>query len=503
MKKKLGIVFLGGIIGLSLFSCCESVDKVENITISTPESAEMADFTVKQVKEYIKKEGLNVEVHISSVSERDAASYVISDVDLAPDIYTFSQNSLALLVQRSAIQSVPDGYARDVRKENDAQSVEAATIGGQLFAYPLSTNYGYVMYYDKSVITDPTDMTQIISDCKAKNKYISFNVRDPYYGFSYFSGAGAEISWETDNSGAFISHHDDYDTDLGVIACKGIKELINSEVLTLSDSPSEFVSALPSAAVITSIYNDPLVKDLLGSNYAVSELPYYTVDGNKYHLGSYHGNLLVGVKPQRSASRAVLVHKIAKYITGYACQKERLYHYYWLPTNKTVQLMDSRSLARNAYDDQLKFATKQFNTENSWNNIFSQVLVGLASETNNTEEAYKGLLDKYISSVSKVFDCKGYCLMGSWNEWNSKDFSKILIKNEDGEYYCILRNVKPGDNGLITKVNENETDKGFDQIVSGSEFVTKQASNAFGFIEAGNYKVIINMTNKEIKIEKL
>lgn len=502
MKKKLGIVLLGGIIGLSLFSCGESADELENITISTPESAEMADFTVKQVQEYIKKEGLNVEVHISSVSERDAASYVISDVDLAPDIYTFSQNSLALLVQRSAIQSVPDGYARDVRKENDAQSVEAATIGGQLFAYPLSTNYGYVMYYDKSVVTDPTNMTTIINDCKAKGKIISFDINDPYYGYSYFSGAGCEITWETDESGQFISHHDDFDTDLGVIACKGIKELRDSGILAYSDNPEEFAASIPSAVVITSIYNDPLAKELLGNNYAVSELPYFTVDGQSYHLGSYHGNLLVGVKPQRSARRVSLVHKIAKFITGYACQKERLYHHYWLPTNKTVQLMDSRSLARNAYDDQLAYATPQFNTENSWNVLFKIMLAATAYEQNNTEEAYKRILSDYMDSIRSIYPCSGYVLMGSFNSWDNVDYSKVLIPNGDS-YYCVLRNVKAGDNGLITKAGNNDSDMGYAQIVAGNQFVTEQAGNTFGFIEAGKYKVSIKLDSKEITIEKL
>ena len=51
-----------------------------------------------------------------------------------------------------------------VTAENDAGSVAAATLGDVMYAYPLTSDNGYFLYYDKSVVTDPNTLETIIAD---------------------------------------------------------------------------------------------------------------------------------------------------------------------------------------------------------------------------------------------------------------------------------------------------------------------------------------------------
>ena len=57
------------------------------------------------------------------------------------------------------------------------------------------------MYYDKSVVKDPTELENILSDCKAAGKKFYMNMQSGWYNVTFFFDAGAEISYDVDKSG--------------------------------------------------------------------------------------------------------------------------------------------------------------------------------------------------------------------------------------------------------------------------------------------------------------
>lgn len=257
-----------------------------------------------------------------------------------------------------------------------------------------------------------------------------------------------------------------------------------------------------SAVVVTNYYGDDIAKQNLGENYGVAELPYFTVDGNKYHLASFNSANLMGIKPQHSKKRAEILSKIANYLTGFDCQKERIYQLQWAPTNKNVKMMDYGSIAENAYKAQSAYATNEKEVLGSWWLAASNISFDIQNSLGN-EESLKECLVKYEAALRKLYAPSGYVLMGSWNEWNNADYHYVLVNEAKGIYSWTLKNVKAGDKGQITKANQNDSDKGYNEITSGADLVTNQSGNCFCFIEAGNYKVTYNETEKSISIEKV
>ncbi|MBQ8031543.1 MAG: extracellular solute-binding protein, partial [Butyrivibrio sp.] len=98
---------------------------------------------------------------VEAVGEGDAAGNMITDVEAGADIYAFAQDQIARLVTAGALEVVEDSNAEVVKSENDAGAVAAATVGGTLYAYPLTSDNGYFLYYDKSVVTDPSTLEGI------------------------------------------------------------------------------------------------------------------------------------------------------------------------------------------------------------------------------------------------------------------------------------------------------------------------------------------------------
>ena len=80
-----------------------------------------------------------------------------------------------------------------VKADNDEGAVGAATVGSTLYAYPLTSDNGYFMYYDKSVVTDPTDLDTIITDCEKAGKNIYMEINSGWYQTAFFFGTGCDL----------------------------------------------------------------------------------------------------------------------------------------------------------------------------------------------------------------------------------------------------------------------------------------------------------------------
>ena len=140
------------------------------ITIWVAENVQT--FTQNQIKAFqeANPQYAGYTVTVEPVGEGDAASNMITDVEGGADIYGFAQDQLARLVSSGAIMPVIGDYATWVAEQNDAGAAAAAVVGGTTYAFPITSDNGYFMYYDKSVVTDPTSLDQIVADCEAAGK---------------------------------------------------------------------------------------------------------------------------------------------------------------------------------------------------------------------------------------------------------------------------------------------------------------------------------------------
>ena len=266
MKKKLVSVLMTAAMGATLLAGCGNAqeaaqtaqDTAETVAETATEAAEVVeeaaeaaeeitdygtgdikiwvadnvvDFTNEQIKAFqdAHPEFSGYTFTVEAVGEGDAAGNMITDVEAGADIYAFAQDQIARLVTAGALEVVEDSNAEAVKAENDAGAVGAATVGGTLYAYPLTSDNGYFLYYDKSVVTDPSTLEGIIADCEAAGKNFYFEINSGWYQTAFFFGAGAELTYDTDDSGNFTKCNSTYASDAGVVALKKIAEVASSK----------------------------------------------------------------------------------------------------------------------------------------------------------------------------------------------------------------------------------------------------------------------------------
>ncbi|MDY2590136.1 MAG: extracellular solute-binding protein, partial [Agathobacter sp.] len=129
---------------------------------------ESADLTKTLAEKFIADKGADYTVTVESVGEGDAATNMITDVQAGADIYAFAQDQLTRLVAAGALQQWNEtGYDEWIKSANEAGAVEAAIVGDNIYAFPFTADNGYFLYYDKSVVTDPSSLEKIVEDCEA------------------------------------------------------------------------------------------------------------------------------------------------------------------------------------------------------------------------------------------------------------------------------------------------------------------------------------------------
>jgi arabinogalactan oligomer/maltooligosaccharide transport system substrate-binding protein len=264
----------------------------------------------------------------------------------------------------------------------------------------MTSDNGYFMYYDKSIISekDAESLEKIIEKCEANGKKIYFNIEDAWYTSSFFFATGCNSEWTIDDDGNFIGIYDNFNSAEGLIAMKGMSKLAKSSCYTKDANTFTDI-----AVIISGIWEANAASAYYGNNLAATDLPSFEVDGKSYHLGSYSGNKLLGVKPQADAKKTAVLSKLAQYLTGEECQRERYESFQWGPSNKTVQGSEAvqSNIFLSALAKQNKYGVPQGQIDGSWWDIAK--VLGTKARIAKNDNELKLALNEYESAVNAIF----------------------------------------------------------------------------------------------------
>ena len=487
MKKVIALM-LAMVMALSLCSAgfATGLEGTYDVTIWVAEK--MVDLTKKQVEAFNASNefGIVINPTIEPVSEADAATNMVTDVEAGADIFCFAQDQFARLVSAEALSQLGVGASEFVRTSNDPGVVAAATAGESLYAYPLTSDNGYFMYYDKSVVKeeDVDSLEAIIADCEAAGKYFAFEMNtSAWYLASFFFGTGCVSEWTTDDDGKFISVHDTFDSPAGLIAVKGMKKLVDSPYHLSSSSGTEFASG--AAVVVTGTWDYTTVSDILGDNMGVADLPSFEVDGVSYHLGSFNGCKLMGVKPQTDPVKGAALHRLAQYLTNEECQMQRFEENAWGPSNLAAQASEAVQAnpglaalyAQNAY------SIPQGQIHGSWWDVAK--VIGDDVKAATDEAGLQAALDNYRDKIASLFTMTD----DEMNAWGVIG----TCNSTDGFYYTDYNNeTRSNWSEDIPMVNVEgdiwKTAQAWD-MEAGCEFKVRQGKSWDVAYPADNFKV--------------
>ena len=353
MKKILSLV-LAVALALTLCSAAFAEGYSGELKVWVAEAA--VDFTNEQVEAFkaAYPEYADMTVTVEPVGEGDAASKVITDVDAAADIFGFAQDQLTRMVAAGALIDAEPGNAEIVAAENDAGSVAAVTLGDTMYAYPMTSDNGYFLYYDKSVVSDPSTLEGILADCEAAGKSFYMEINSGWYQTAFFFGAGCTLTYDTDDEGNLVTCNVDYASENGLKALKAMIALAKSPAFVNGSSISNATNV---GAIVDGTWDAAAAQELFGDNYAAAKLP--TVDG--WQLSGFGGFKMLGVKPQTDEDKLAACDALAAFLTSADVQLARYEALGWGPSNLAAQQSDAvkADIALSALAEQLAFTIPQ------------------------------------------------------------------------------------------------------------------------------------------------
>ena len=455
-----------------------------NITVWVPEAA--VELTTKQIADFnaSNTDGITLNATVEAVSEADSATQMITDVEAGADIFFFAQDQAARLIQAGALSKLGKAAAESVTAANAAGVVSACMSGEDMYCYPLTADNGYFMYYDKSVIPeeDLDDLTKLIADCEAAGRNFCFELdTSAWYIASFFFGTGCVSEWTTDDDGNFISINDTFNSDKGLAAAKGIYELITSPNHVSSSSAAEFDSAVPAAIVVSGTWDYETALGILGDNLGAADLPSFTADGVSYHLGSFNGCKLLGVKPQTDAAKSACLHKLAQYLVSEQGQMERFNALSWGPANTVAQadpaVQANPGLA--ALLEQAPYSLPQGQIHGSWWDI-GKVIGTDILESDGSDAGLKAALQKYEDTIAALFNMtsdekEAFSVIGSigGDGWSIDIPMTRTAETGDATYYTEALSLKAGEEFKVRQGASWDVNFGSDGTVGGPNCVVE------------------------------
>lgn len=148
------------------------------------------------VKEY---EGqADFEITLEAQPDSNTRDALLGDVHNGADVFSFPDDQLSAMVAGGELAPVPD--AQEVSDEMIAESVAAATVNNVLYAYPMTADNGYFLYYNKDYFTedDVKTLDSILAICEENDKKFSMELNSGWYMYSFFGNTGLTMNINDD-----------------------------------------------------------------------------------------------------------------------------------------------------------------------------------------------------------------------------------------------------------------------------------------------------------------
>ena len=237
------------------------------------------------------------DITLEEQSDSGLRDVMLSDVHNAADVFSFPDDQLNVLVSAGALYPVTK--ADEVKKANLEGSVNAASYNDTLYAYPMTADNGYFMYYDKNYFSDEDVKTLdgMLAVAEASGKKISMEFNSGWYLYAFFGQTGLDFGLNEDG----VTNHCNWNSTEGAIKGTDIADSllrITSSPAFLNQGDGDFVASIKDGSVIAGIngvWNAMDVKEAWGDNYGAVKLPTYTCAGQQVQMASFTGYKMMGV----------------------------------------------------------------------------------------------------------------------------------------------------------------------------------------------------------------
>ncbi len=287
--------------------------------------------------------GTKFNIIVEEAEDADARDNLLGNVHAAADVFPVADDQLNSMVAGGALYQVPN--ADEIAAASDEGSVEAATIDDKLYAYPMTADNGYFLYYNKNYLSDSDAATldSILNVAGANGKYFTMDWTSGWYLYSFFGNTGLDFGVNDDG----VTNHCNWNAIITSI--KGVD--VAQAMLDISSKPgfknctdTDFLAGVQDGSVIAGVsgcWNATAIQEAWGDGYGAAKLPTYTCAGQQVQMASFKGYKYMAVNAYTKFPEWAT--KLAEWFTNEDNQKLRFEQKNAGPANKNAAADDAVS----------------------------------------------------------------------------------------------------------------------------------------------------------------
>lgn len=305
MKKRVCRLLIGILCTVSLTGCdkaqkTDSSDsgnqKVELVVWGAEEDKELMTQIIQSFQTNYQGQA-DFQISFEVQGESQCKDVLLGGLEEGADVFTFADDQVNALAAAGALDPIEN--ADEIRSKNLSSAVEAATVNNQLYAYPLTADNGYFLYYNKQYISEEQVKTLdgILDAAAASGKRFTMDWSSAWYVYSFFGNTNLQVGLNDDGITNYCTWNQTDGDIRGIDVAQSMLQIAGSPGFANS-TDEEFLSGVKNGSVIAGIsgvWNSVAVTESWGENTGAAKLPTYTCNGKQLQMASFSGCKLIGV----------------------------------------------------------------------------------------------------------------------------------------------------------------------------------------------------------------
>lgn len=411
LMKRTNILWLSALLlALGLSGCQKNnSDSTNNQQISSPDTVNLTVWGGSEDEELLRQiiDGFEAEyqgqadfsITYEPQSESSCTDALMADLENGADVFAFADDQLNTLVAAGALEPVNDPDT--VRSANLDEAVLAASVNNTLYAFPLTADNGYFLYYNKQYFSeqDIKSWDRMLDIAAQQEKKVSMDWSSGWYVYSLFGNTGLTVGLNDDGITNYCTWNSTEGAIKGTDVAQAMMDMAGHAGF-LSTDDAGFLRGVRDGSIIAGIsgvWNALAMEEAWGAGYGAARLPSYTCARKQVQMSSFSGYKLIGVNAY--SKHREWAEKLAEWISNEKNQELRFLLRGQGPSNIRAASSEDvqNSLAIAALLEQSEFSCPQRIGGNFWDPVTdftTEILAG-----NPSGESLQNLLDTMVEGI--------------------------------------------------------------------------------------------------------
>ena len=265
----------------------------------------------------------DVQITYEPQSESRCKDALIAGLEDGADVFAFADDQVAALAAAGALEPIEEDG--DIRGSSLDTAVDAASVDGVLYAYPLTADNGYFLYYNKAYFSDEDikSLERMVEAAGEAGKVVAMDWSSAWYVYAFFGNTGLTVGLNEDGITNYCTWNSTDGSIRGVDVARAMLDIAASPAFA-NRPDAEFLAGVRDGSVvagISGVWTAVAIEEAWGDNMGAAKLPTYTCAGRQVQMASFSGCKLIGVNAY--SQHPEWAARLAEWITSEENQRLR------------------------------------------------------------------------------------------------------------------------------------------------------------------------------------